>query len=177
MRHRKALGSWRGTRPRSVPGPRDPRSQGTTGARAREGEGGSPLGRPGCAPCGCGPPVPPRAQVPVVIGDEPGQDRVSLRGLETARSAPQCSRRWRRRRWIALGLRTLQPLGATESGQGHSADASYGPLVWRLLGSFVWFSSARVSGKGERTREERLCSLQHAWRFVDSEALGGAALS
>jgi len=72
---------------------------------------------------------PTYGQVTVVIVDEPGQDRFSLRCLETARSAPQCIRRWRRRSWIALVFRTLKPLLATESCQVHSADAYYGHLV------------------------------------------------
>lgn len=67
--------------------------------------------------------------VTVVIVDEPGQDRVSLRCPETERSAPQLIRRWRRRRGSAVVLRTLPPLLATESWQVHRADASYEHLV------------------------------------------------
>jgi hypothetical protein len=107
----------------------------------------------------------------VVIVDEPGQDRCSLWCLETERSAPPLSRRGRRRSGIACVCRTLKPLLATESWQGHSADASYGPLGWRLMGGCVLFSTARVLCKGHLTREKSIFSLKHYWRFVDAEAL------
>jgi hypothetical protein len=55
--------------------------------------------------------------------DEPRQDRFSLLCLETTRSAPQLIRRWRRRSWIELVLRTLQHLLATEACQVRSEDA------------------------------------------------------
>ena len=51
-----------------------------------------------------------------VIVDEPDQDRFSLLGRETAWSAPQLIRRWRRH-WIALVFQTLQHLVAPEAGQ------------------------------------------------------------
>ena len=72
---------------------------------------------------------PTYGQVTVVIVEEPDQDRVSLRGVETERSAPQLLRRWRRRHWIACVFRVLQHLLATESCQAHSDDASSGHLV------------------------------------------------
>jgi hypothetical protein len=72
---------------------------------------------------------PTSGQVTVVMVDEPGQDRCSLRGWETARSAPQLMRRGRRRRGLAVVLRTLKPLWATASGQGPSEEAYYGPRV------------------------------------------------
>jgi len=61
--------------------------------------------------------------VTLVSVDEPGQERLYLRGLATSLSAPQLIRRWRRRGWIAYGCRTLQPLLATEACQGHSEEA------------------------------------------------------
>ncbi len=114
---------------------------------------------------------PTSGQVTVVIGDEPGQDRGSRRGVETERSAPPLIRRWRRRRWIAFVLRTLKHLLATESGQVHSEDAYSGHLVWRVMGCFVLFATSRVICKGPLTMEEIIFSLKHSWRFVDSEAL------
>jgi len=120
---------------------------------------------------------PTYGQVTMVIVDEPGQDRFSLLCLETARSAPQFIRRWRRRSWIALVFRTLKHLLATESCQVHSEDAYYGHLVLRLMGCFVLFYTSRVSCKGELTMEEIIFSLKHYWRLVDSEALGLQALS
>ena len=53
---------------------------------------------------------PTSGQVTVVIVDEPGQDRVSLLGLETEWSAPQWLRRWRRRSGMACVFRTLKHL-------------------------------------------------------------------
>jgi hypothetical protein len=120
---------------------------------------------------------PTYGQVTVIIGDEPGQDRFSLRCLATERSAPQLIRRWRRRRWIALVFRTLKHLLATEACQVHSEEAYYGHLVLRLMGGFVLFSTSRVLCKGHLTMEEILFSLKHYWRFVDVEALELQALS
>jgi hypothetical protein len=113
---------------------------------------------------------PTYGQVTVVIVDEPGQDRCSLLGVETARSAPQLSRRWRRRSWIALVFRTLRPLLATESCQVHSEDAYYGHLVWRLMASCILFYTLRVICKGCLTMEEIIFRLKHSWRFVDENA-------
>ena len=66
---------------------------------------------------------PTEGQVTVVLVDEPGQDRVSLLCVETARSAPPLIRRWRRRSGSACVCRTLKPRLATESCQVHSEDA------------------------------------------------------
>ena len=107
----------------------------------------------------------------MVIVDEPRQDRFSLLCLETTRSTPQLIRRWRRRSWIELVLRTLQHLLAIEACQVRSEDAYYGHLVWRLMGSFILFYTARVICKGRLTMEELLFRLKHYWRFVDFEAL------
>jgi hypothetical protein len=120
---------------------------------------------------------PTYGEVTVVIVDEPGQDRFSLLGLETARSAPQLIRRWRRRSWIEFVFRTLKHLLATESCQVHSEDAYYGHLVLRLMGGFVLFYTSRVICKGKLTMEEIIFSLKHYWRFVDVEALELQALS
>jgi hypothetical protein len=60
---------------------------------------------------------------------------------------------------------------ATEAGQGHSEDASYGHLGLRLMGCFVLFYPSRVICKGHLTMEEIIFSLKHSWRFVDAEAL------
>jgi hypothetical protein len=120
---------------------------------------------------------PTYGQVPVVIGDEPGQDRFSLLCLETERSAPQLIRRWRRRRWMELVFRTLKHLLATASCQGHREDAYYGHLGLRLLGSFIWFYTSRVICTGRLTMEEIIFSLKHYWRFVDLEALELQTLS
>ena len=113
----------------------------------------------------------------VVVVDEPRQERLYLLGLETPLSAPQLIRRWRRRSWIALVLRTLKPLLATESCQVHSADAYDGHLVWRLMGCCVLFYTSRVICKGQLTMEEIIFSLKHSWRFVDSAALALPGLS
>ena len=115
--------------------------------------------------------------VTVVMVDEPGQDRVSLRCLETTRSGPVLIRRWRRRTWIALVLRVLKHLLATELCQAHSADAYDGHLVLRLMASFVLCYTSRVICKGHLTMEEIIFSLQHYWRFVDMEPLELPALS
>jgi len=115
--------------------------------------------------------------VTIVIVDEPGQDRFSLRCLETTLSAPQLIRRWRRRTWIEFVFRTLKHLLGTEVCQVHTEDAYYGHLVLRLMGSLVLFSTSRVLCKGCLTMEEILCSLQHSWHLVDLEALGLPALS
>ena len=120
---------------------------------------------------------PTYGQVTVVIVDEPGQDRFYLLCLETARSAPQLLRRWRRRSWIEFVFRTLKHLLATESCQVHSEDAYYGHLVLRLMGCFVLFYTARVICRGQLTMEEIVFSLKHYWRFVDSEALELQGLS
>jgi hypothetical protein len=66
--------------------------------------------------------------VTVVMVDEPGPDRVSRWCLETTLSGPVLMRRWRRRNGIALVLRVLKHLWATESCQGHSEEASSGHL-------------------------------------------------
>ena len=66
---------------------------------------------------------------------------------------------------------------ATEAWQVHSADAYYGPLVWRVLGCFVLFYTSRVVCQGALTMEEIIFSGKHCWRFVDAEALGLQALS
>ncbi len=120
---------------------------------------------------------PPSGQVTVVMVDEPGQDRCSLWCLETERSAPQVIRRWRRRRGMACVFRTLKPLLAPDSCQGHSEDAYSGHLVVRVRGCFVLFYTSRVLCKGQVTMEEILFSLQHYWRFVDSAALELQGLS
>jgi hypothetical protein len=113
---------------------------------------------------------PTYGEVTVVIVDEPGQDRFYLVCLETARSAPQLIRRWRRRSWIEFVFRTLKHLLATESCQVHSEDAYYGHLVLRLMGCFVLFYTSRVICKGKLTMEEIIFSVKHYWRFVDLEA-------
>jgi hypothetical protein len=97
---------------------------------------------------------PTYGKVTVVIVDEPDQDRFSLLCLETTRSAPPLIRRWRRRTWIAFVFRTLKHLLATEACQRRSEDAYYGHLVLRLMGSFIVFSTSRVSCKGRLTMEE-----------------------
>jgi hypothetical protein len=56
-------------------------------------------------------------------------------------------------------------------------EAYYGPLVLRLMGSFVLFYTSRVVCKGRLTMEEIIFSLKHYWRFVDCEALELKALS
>ncbi len=115
--------------------------------------------------------------VTIVMVDEPGQDRFYLLCVETARSAPQLIRRWRRRPWIAFVFRTLKHLLATEACQVRSADAYYGHLVWRLIGSFILFYTSRVICQGHLTMEEIIFRLKHYWRFVDLEALELQALS
>ena len=120
---------------------------------------------------------PTYGQVTVVIVDEPRQDRFYLLCLETALSAPQLIRRWRRRSWIEFVFRTLKHLLATEACQVRSEDAYYGHLVLRLMGSFILFYTARVICKGRLTMEAIIFSLKHYWRFVDSEALELKALS
>ena len=120
---------------------------------------------------------PTYGQVTLVIVDEPGQDRFYLLCLATALSAPQLIRRWRRRTWIAFVFRTLKHLLATEACQVHSANAYYGHLVLRLIGSFILFYTARVICKGRLTMEEIIFRMKHYWRFVDLEALELQALS
>jgi hypothetical protein len=66
---------------------------------------------------------PPYGSGTVILVDAPGQDRFELRCLETPLSAPQLMRRWRRRPWIALVLRTLKPLLATAAWQVPSEEA------------------------------------------------------
>jgi hypothetical protein len=67
--------------------------------------------------------------------------------------------------------RLLKHLLATEACQAPSEDASYGPLVLRLMASCVLFYTSRVICKGRLTMEEILFSLKHYWRFVDLEPL------
>ena len=50
-------------------------------------------------------------------------------------------------------------------------------MVWRLMGGFLLFSTARVMCKGRVTMEEIVLSLKHSWRFVNSEALELQGLS
>jgi len=107
----------------------------------------------------------------VVIVDAPGQDRSSLVCQATAMRAPCLIRRWRRRTWMALVVRTLKHLRAAEACQVHSAEAYDGHLVLRLMGGFILFYTSRVMCKGRGTMEEIVLSLQHYWRFVNSEAL------
>lgn len=120
---------------------------------------------------------PTYGQVPIVIVDEPGQDRFYLLCLETTLSAPQLIRRWRRRTWIEFVLRPLKHLLGTEACQVHSEDAYYGHLVLRLMGSFVLFYTSRGICKGCLSMEEIILSLKHYWRLVNLEALGLQALS
>ena len=61
--------------------------------------------------------------------DEAGQNRFSLRCVETTLSGPYLIRRWRRRNWIALVFRVLKHLLTTASCQAYSEDAYYGHLV------------------------------------------------
>jgi hypothetical protein len=119
---------------------------------------------------------PTYGDVTLIIVDEPGGDRFYLLCLETALSAPQLIRRWRRRHWIEFVFRTLKHLLATEACQVRSEDAYYGHLVLRLMGSFILFYTARVICKGNLTMEKIIFSLKHYWRFVDSEALELQAL-
>jgi hypothetical protein len=107
----------------------------------------------------------------VVRGDAPKQERFSLRCLETTLRAPQLIRRWRRRRWSELVLRTLKQLLATAACQVRSEDAYYGPLVVRLMGSFILFDTARVLCTGRLSMEDIICALKHYWRFVAFEPL------
>ena len=74
-------------------------------------------------------------------------------------------------------LRPLKHRWGPEACQVHSEDAEYGPLVVWLLGSFVFFSTSRVIGKGRLTMAEIIFSLKHSWRLVESEALEWHALS
>jgi len=120
---------------------------------------------------------PTSGQVTIVIVDEPGQDRFSLRCLETTLSAPQLIRWWRRRTWIACVSRTLKHLLGTKACQVHSEGAYDGHLVVHLMGSLVLFYTSRVSCKGCLTMEAIILSLKHYWRLVDLEALGWQALS
>jgi hypothetical protein len=71
----------------------------------------------------------------------------------------------------------LKHLLATEACQVRSEHAYYGPLVLRLMGSFILFYTARVICKGRLTMEEIIFTLKHYWRFVDLEALELQALS
>ena len=120
---------------------------------------------------------PTYGQGTVVIVDESGHDRFSLRCVETAWSAPQLIRRWRRRSGIACVFRPLKHVLATASCQVHSADAYYGHLVVRVMGWCVLFYPSRVICKGPLTMEELIFSLKHSWRFVEAEALGLQGLS
>jgi hypothetical protein len=120
---------------------------------------------------------PTYGKVTVVIVDEPRQDRFYLLCVETTLSGPQLIGRWRRRHWIEFVFRVLKHLLATEACQAHSEDAYYGPLVLRLIASFVLFYTSRVICKGRLTMEEIIFSLKHYWRFVDMEALELQALS
>jgi hypothetical protein len=120
---------------------------------------------------------PTYGQVTGLMVDEPGQDRFYLLGLETERSAPQVSRRWRRRSWSELVFRTRKHLLATEACQVHNEDAYDGHLVLRLMACFILFYTSRVICKGCLTMEEIIFSLKHYWRFVDVEALELQALS
>jgi hypothetical protein len=72
---------------------------------------------------------PPYGAVTVVRVDEPGQERVSLMGLETTLSGPVLIRRWRRRHGIEFVFRVWKHLLATESCQAHREDAYDGHLV------------------------------------------------
>jgi hypothetical protein len=120
---------------------------------------------------------PTYGEVTLVIVDEPRQARFYVRGLETTWSGPQLIRRWRRRHWMEFVWRLLKHLLATEACQAPSEDASYGPLVLRLMASCVLFYTSRVICKGRLTMEEILFSLKHYWRFVDLEPLEWQALS
>jgi hypothetical protein len=120
---------------------------------------------------------PTYGQVTVVIVDDSRQDRLSLRCLETTLSAPQVLRRWRRRRWLAVVLRPLQHLLATEAGPVRSEDAYYGPLVVRRMGSVIWCYTARVIGTGRLSMETIRLALKHDWGFVDLAPLELQALS
>jgi hypothetical protein len=120
---------------------------------------------------------PTYGKVPVIIVDEPGEDRFDLRCLETERSAPQLLRRWRRRSWIELVFWTLKHLLAAEAWQVRSDDVYDGHLGLRLMGSFILLYTARVICQGRLTMAEVIFSLKHYWRFVDLEALELQALS
>lgn len=109
--------------------------------------------------------------VPVVLVDEPGQDRYYLFCQATALSAPGLIRRWRRRDGIEHCFRTLKHLLAAEACQGHREDAYYGHLVLRLRGGFILCYTARGLCTGGVTMAEIVLSLKHYWRLVHSEAL------
>jgi hypothetical protein len=114
---------------------------------------------------------PTSGAVTVVIVAEPGEEHDSLLCQATALTAPRLIRAWKRRSGIAHTFRTLKHLLATETCQVPGEDADYGPLVWRLLAGLIRLYTARVLCKGRMTMEEILFSLNHDWRFLDSELL------
>jgi len=114
---------------------------------------------------------PPSGAVTVVIVAEPGDEPDSRRCQATALTAPRLIRAWKRRSGMEHPFRTRKPRRATETCPVPGADADDGHLVWRLLAGVILLSTARVLCKGRRTMEEILFSLNHAWRFLDSERL------
>jgi hypothetical protein len=112
-----------------------------------------------------------------VIVRAPGRERYYLLCRDTTMSAPRVIRAWRRRSWIEHNFRTQKHLLATEACQVQTEDAYDGHLVLRLLAGLVLLYTARVVLKGQVTMEERLFSLKHHWRFLDSESLELHALS
>jgi hypothetical protein len=109
--------------------------------------------------------------VTVVIVDEPGQDRSSLRCRATSLTAPRLIRAWKRRSWIAHHFRILKHLLATEACQVHGEDAYYGHLVLRLLAALALLYTSRILCKGRVTMEGIVFSLKHHWRFLSSKDL------
>jgi hypothetical protein len=120
---------------------------------------------------------PPYGRVLLVMVDRPGHERVSWLCRETLISAPRLIRAWERRSWMEPHVRTLKHLLATEACQVQTEAADDGHLVWRLLARLVLLYTARILDKGRVTREERLFSLTHHWRFLNSEPLALPARS
>jgi hypothetical protein len=75
----------------------------------------------------------------LILVDKAGEDRFSLCCWATAMRATRLLRVWARRHLIDQVLRTRKHLLATDACQVHREDAYYGPLVRRLIASFVLY--------------------------------------
>lgn len=107
----------------------------------------------------------------LIAVDKPGEDSCYLLALDTPIPATRLLRLWSRRTLIEQGFRTLKSLLATDACKVRSEDAYYGPLVLRLMASFVLHYTSRVLFKGRVSMDEMLCNVKHHWTSVDCEAL------
>jgi len=119
----------------------------------------------------------PNGRVTLVRVDPPGEARCDWLGRAATRAAPRLIRAWSRRRWREHPFRPRKPVWATAAGHVPTADASDGPLGWRVWAGLVRLSTARVRLQGRVTRDAIVFRLTHDGRFLHSDLRACQALS